>query len=779
MILKRYIIYFLVFITLCTTSCEKTPSTDGVKQWAKEKLTAMIDDLSAEPVVIQTVRSYEKVQLENPASYVLNGAIANDIYTDGNTVCVPTGNFMTTGNIGLTILQYDNSGVLTAEIPVPDIPGTSIIEVRTLSDGRFVFYGESEIGNHNDTFVAVTDAAGNTLHRVELPRHDVSIINAIFNNCTGMDVYEDEDGSVRIFINAWNCAYYFDGTLTQLNAVPFNGEYENIYRISDGVYVLGKSMPAVVRVDMNEGTIKVFDHLDLSIPPEMIYFSDVFYTESGQQYCVYDGVLYRCDGNKTVTEIMRWENGSCTGNGLFWILDDHTVYYQAQTNDTISGYANLVLLKIFDDSTINDRYVISLVNMTNINRDWLYEVIAHFNAENEQYYVEIRDYRENGAEQLREDFLTDVKTDIIIASSQYILQDYQDKGVLLDLAPFLREQIPDGVFNAYALSDKLFFMPLAVELETFVSASTVFDEVLTWDAVKQLEAKLQNGGMKALTSNPSAADWIFDLSLCDFYDAENAAATFDTALFNERIQFLERLRKDYTVEDYGFLRKNILSNDMYALSHQYIVDAVLCGEVGCFTVPIETVSVLGTLQLLFDETGYTFCGLPSDTGIGASITASNVLSVIAESDVLGGVQELLDFLLSDAVQTSAYLTENALPVTRSALEKTLAEYRFLYYDSSLFHSVTGFGGASGISVHAIDHSSQYSEEKSRNRTVIEISDAEQEAFLRFFDRISALTPDPTVKSIVSEELSAYESGAKSLDEVSKLIQSRVWIYLNE
>ena len=39
--------------------------------------------------------------------------------------------------------------------------------------------------------------------------------------------------------------------------------------------------------------------------------------------------------------------------------------------------------------------------------------------------------------------------------------------------------------------------------------------------------------------------------------------------------------------------------------------------------------------------------------------------------------------------------------------------------------------------------------------------------------------DQTILSIVEEELSYWEGGVRTLEETTKIIDSRVWIYLNE
>ena len=39
--------------------------------------------------------------------------------------------------------------------------------------------------------------------------------------------------------------------------------------------------------------------------------------------------------------------------------------------------------------------------------------------------------------------------------------------------------------------------------------------------------------------------------------------------------------------------------------------------------------------------------------------------------------------------------------------------------------------------------------------------------------------DATVQSIIQEELSAYRAGIRSLEETQNILQSRLWIYINE
>ena len=66
------------------------------------------------------------------------------------------------------------------------------------------------------------------------------------------------------------------------------------------------------------------------------------------------------------------------------------------------------------------------------------------------------------------------------------------------------------------------------------------------------------------------------------------------------------------------------------------------------------------------------------------------------------------------------------------------------------------------------------------RTVIEITDADKQQLMHFFDTCET-TPrvGSEIMNIINEELAAWKGGVRSLSEAAKLIQSRVWIYVNE
>ena len=277
--------------------------------------------------------------------------------------------------------------------------------------------------------------------------------------------------------------------------------------------------------------------------------------------------------------------------------------------------------------------------------------------------------------------------------------------------------------------------------------------------------------------------------LPDFYDYAAKTASFDSEDFIRREQFLYDMRKSYLIPDYGWLsRSDFSTGGTYGIvGGTKILDGIRSGNVRLLDVPFDTVEAYAVLKLIFGDTPFTLCGYPIKDGTapGVRVQSANLLGVFADTEHADGCRAFIDFVLSDDIQSAPYLTANALPVTHAAMEKALDDWRYLYYPETF--SVTDGASAVGgntagrsLLLGAAAHSAYPDEAYQADMRVIELTDADRETVLAFFDTcISRADPDETIDAIVQEELSAYESGSKTLRDAAQLIQSRVRIYLNE
>lgn len=185
--------------------------------------------------------------------------------------------------------------------------------------------------------------------------------------------------------------------------------------------------------------------------------------------------------------------------------------------------------------------------------------------------------------------------------------------------------------------------------------------------------------------------------------------------------------------------------------------------------------------MFFGDIPFSLCGYPTDDESRYFIETDSLgmLSVFADSPNLGGCKEFLDFILSDDMQTSSLLTKYQLPVTRSALERLIDETRY-YYFSKTPSRVAGMDPTlMTLLLEPMMTSNTYDEDAASRYTVIEITEKDKADILHFFENFRTENTDETVAEIVKEELSAWESGVRTLEETTKIIDSRVWIYLNE
>ena len=141
------------------------------------------------------------------------------------------------------------------------------------------------------------------------------------------------------------------------------------------------------------------------------------------------------------------------------------------------------------------------------------------------------------------------------------------------------------------------------------------------------------------------------------------------------------------------------------------------------------------------------------------------ISLNAASKVKLGAAQFLAYLLSDTIQL--YRANSSLPVTISAVESLLASPTFVYAPGSMYRLDLVYDEEVLETVYWDALRITYDE-----------NDLAAIRHLLYETETSA-DLDATVQSIIQEELSAYRAGIRSLEETQNILQSRLWIYINE
>jgi ABC-type glycerol-3-phosphate transport system substrate-binding protein len=157
-------------------------------------------------------------------------------------------------------------------------------------------------------------------------------------------------------------------------------------------------------------------------------------------------------------------------------------------------------------------------------------------------------------------------------------------------------------------------------------------------------------------------------------------------------------------------------------------------------------------------------GLPSKDGKGPSISINCSAAVSANSKEKTACIEFIKTLLSDEVQSDFVYRDGVVPVKKSAYETNSKEavdkYNALYDRLSEIYTPTELIEY-GFPWHAVDESA--------------VDDFE--TMLESCKTLSS--SDPGITMILNEEMPAYFTGQKSLDEVITIINNRANTYLSE
>ena len=156
-------------------------------------------------------------------------------------------------------------------------------------------------------------------------------------------------------------------------------------------------------------------------------------------------------------------------------------------------------------------------------------------------------------------------------------------------------------------------------------------------------------------------------------------------------------------------------------------------------------------------------GVPSYDGRGPIIYGSDSVAVSANAGSVEGCLEFVSILMSDEIQVY-YGMENGLPLNRNAFME--AGQALIDYQNDYLNDLLRY----------------YSEEQLRvlgyDTDPMDESTVEQ-----FADQIDGLTGwytnDGSINAIIREEMDAFFSGQKTLDQVIPVIEERVQNLLNE
>ena len=631
-------------------------------------------------------------------------------------------------------------------------------------------------------------------------------------------VSEGENGNFYILASSYQYLYHF-----AYEAETGTFEYERTYEcirggsqwidlttaqhIGNKVYY-GASYEGPVRVDMDRGVQNLYS---IRLPDDR---SDMTpYVGLDQQIYLSDHEGLYLYNNDTPTKVLDWNECNISiWNHTCWIINDHTFWFMKTLT---VGKKTTRELKCVTTERVpyeDPRTVISLTSF-DIQTDWLTNAIFNFNQTNENYRVDLRlantlerEHEEVNAD-LAEIMLYEEHPDLLLftPTAWRPLDIYYRKNIFVDLMPYFGDVLLTCAAEGMTYNGALYTLPTTMELQTFVCADTVTDSSLTWEKFYSVMDSVAVPE-SILTTEPNVTGYIYNNGIMDFCDIGAAESYYDTDAFRDMLTY-HREMEGMIDKSIGIIQKAVDRSCGYTRASMpaYLKE----GRIKFLNVPISNLNDILAPMLIYGDTDFTWCGYPSRDGGGARLNYDrNMFSVFADSDVLDGCIEFLSYMLSEEQQCQSTLPN--LPVTESGLRTLIDNNRYWYYDSAIYEKFSDpnaalveapfYGSlsalkyiplrAAGSSAVMMEDFGQISDDieydeawmKPEEITYVpvELTEDYADAFVRFLNSCHMkANVDNTLKSIVTEEISYWENNARTLEETTKIIDSRVWIYLNE
>jgi len=488
-------------------------------------------------------------------------------------------------------------------------------------------------------------------------------------------------------------------------------------------------------------------------------------------------------GDNAATLLCDWmESGqSAQYITVCGVLDENRIFVQIN-NPFSDGDQFGILVRDTDASQKPLRKItVGLLGLDGTDASRLTEAAARFNASNGTYYVELKSYGDwlQNSDAVMKAFanamLTDSAEDIIVSSSamREQLLDYSSKQAFVDLTQAIGTTLLPCAESAYRTDNgTIDTLPLNMQLSVLAFKDYILDgeTPLTLTEMYHLLEMSETEGIALF--NSIYPDRLLAIAAPSFADFAAGTCAYDSDAFAQFIQFYEAAN-GYRMDDGAGLRFDGLEYyiDDLMLEQDLADDAFLA-----LSVPLSSIHAYPSLKLLYGKWDFSLHGYPANGREIVYFQSNADLRINADSRVQRGAMTFLAYLLSDEIQT--YDTLTALPVTCSAMEVLLQTDNY-YYISDSFDAISADSYFfTSLAVMNLDEETRMTFYP--NAVTVTLTDADKTALRRlFYETEMQSLVDTTMSAIIEEELSAYRAGVRTLSETQRILQSRLYIYVNE
>ena len=556
--------------------------------------------------------------------------------------------------------------------------------------------------------------------------------------------------------------------------IPMDNYVERMLKLRDGsiaVMSWGDKGMCLLPVDLNTKKlgqeIAIPEQADNLRPGDENY--DFYYTNGMYLYG------YRVDTEEN-SKLLNWldvdVNGSEVSN--FFLRQDGSL--MCVLNQYRNEHVNTDIVRIYQVpyDSLPQKTTLTLAVMYG---DMVFDKVIDFNRHSDTVRIQVVDYAEfndpenDDFEAGRTKLLTEVMSGQmpdLIAVNQLPYTQMAAKGLLEDLYPYLdadkqlkREDFFPNALEALEINGGLYQVTSGFNVVTLMGASSVVGDTPGW-TYKDLQAALDTmpEGCTPLDMYTTRGDLLRTLLCTDlehYVDWNKGQCNFDSEDFREMLAFTKQFPAEIPedLEWESSAARIAEGRQMLTTAYLYSIDSLVWDDAQ------------------YGELGCTYIGYPTNNGVGSYMSLSDGYAMSARcKDKDAGWEFLRSFLTEDAQRESWNGIPLSMKIYREKLEKAMTpEYE---KDENGEYVLDENGERKQIPIGG---------SWAEDGTEIEIYCMTQEQADKLWQAVTTCNKvweeDSAIYDIVFEQAQAYYAGQKTAEEVSRLIQNKVTIYINE
>ena len=627
-----------------------------------------------------------------------------------------------------------------------------------------------------------------TLQNDEIYSVTVNKITPESNEVFSTDIKDYKiDGNVqKIRIDSADILYIADeNCLTAISAdgkLLYSVQFENLQYADFNILSDDNIYVKMLNTTKNKYEYKYLNKMsntfngNIKLPSDIgLYSENDILSGFGNEYPLYykdDNLLYMYDeANNQIIPLLNWSQNALSPKSMrgLTIVSPEVIVYAS--HNTLTNKNTIEILTLNPNNTQLETQIITLCSVGYIENVFEQKIID-FNNNNSEYQIELINYydrndRLGSVEKLNRAIASGDIPDIIIFNDSLQVKNYYDKGLFIDLNPYIdndetisRDNIFEFLLEPYEYDGKLYRVSTGFSISTELGKTSNIGEKQSWSYKEMVDLANSLPPESSIHMNFCRDDLLAIFTYYEFnklIDDKTSTCNFANTLF---IDMITAMKNATTESPYSKASPEQVDKwyENYNYSYQSDEFLVLQGS-------ISTMYDLQKYMVIFNNEPITIKGSPSIDGeMHHTNQYTRSFGITAQSKVKSGAWEFISYLLSDEMQ-SLKSDHMYLPATISGFDSV-----YNYYVNDLFWYVDGAGDLM-VSEHKLDDSTY---------TEVEVTDAYYDTMMKlFYNSSPVVSYHSPAASIIWEEVSGFFNDMSTAEAAAGNIQNRVSIYLNE